>query len=227
MAIGAVAVEWPILLSSPWSILRTSITSRVSAAASSSEMASISRATIRWYSSSHPELSAILRKRANCFSLSWRRPSTIFVGIDMAARIIWARSATSGERRIRVATRCACSASAWAFRQTSNFLKSLTPNAGAEDYHTAHHFGAPLTAAPLTAPCFGISHAGEPRIQPRLVSWSASTAKGPVEISELVGIHNTEAGSRKLGSSLAGTFHTGGRSMCFSRPYRQKKGSEL
>jgi hypothetical protein len=110
------------------------------------------------------------RKRANSFSLSWRLPSTMFAGIDIAARMIWLRNATSCDRRIPIATRCACNAKACAFCQTNKFLKSLTPQGEAMRVPDRHHFirrptclspNAPRKApsweaARLTAPCFGI-----------------------------------------------------------------------
>ena len=108
--------------------------------ASLGDIAPMSRARIRWYSSSQPELSAIRRNRANSLSLSWRLPSTMFAGMDIAARIIWPRSDWSCDRRIPVATRCVCTASACAFRQTCSFLKSLTPNGALESLNDVHRF---------------------------------------------------------------------------------------
>jgi hypothetical protein len=45
----------------------------------------VSRARIRWYSSSEAELRAILRTLLNSFSLLCLLPSAIFAGIETAA----------------------------------------------------------------------------------------------------------------------------------------------
>ena len=130
----------PSLFSRPCSILLTSMHSLRRESASLGDIAPMSRARIRWYSSSQPELSAIRRNRANSLSLSWRLPSTMFAGMDIAARIIWPRSDWSCDRRIPVATRWVCTASACAFRQTCNFLKSLTPKRAVESLDHCHRF---------------------------------------------------------------------------------------
>ena len=51
----------------------------------------------------------------------------MFVGIELAARIICSRKGELSLPRIFLATETVFSASAWLFPQTFNFLKSLTP----------------------------------------------------------------------------------------------------
>src|SRR6266478_5055638 len=69
-----------------YNILRTRIVWVTSERKSFSEMALVSRASMRWYSNSELEFSAYFGNRANSFSLSCRLPSAMFAGIDVAAR---------------------------------------------------------------------------------------------------------------------------------------------
>src|SRR6266404_2141471 len=71
---------------SAYNIFRTRIVWVTSERKSFSEMALVSRASMRWYSNSELEFSAYFRNRANSFSLSCRLPSAMFAGIDVAAR---------------------------------------------------------------------------------------------------------------------------------------------
>jgi hypothetical protein len=68
-----------------YSIFRTAMVSLTKETNSLSGMIFVSRARIRWYSSSEAELSAILRNLLNSFSLLCLLPSAIFAGIETAA----------------------------------------------------------------------------------------------------------------------------------------------
>src|SRR5205085_2106210 len=85
----------------------------------------MSRARMKWYSSSEAEFMEYRRKRANSLLLACRLPSTMLVGIDAEARVIWFLSVARYGSRISVASLCVCTASECDFSHTFNFLKSV------------------------------------------------------------------------------------------------------
>src|SRR5438132_4183802 len=97
-------------------------------------MAPMSLATMIWYSNSVAEPRAYPRKRAKSRSLRLPRPSTMLVGIDIAARFIWTRRGLWSAARISATIRFAFSARACAFLQTRSFLKSAMVYDGREGF---------------------------------------------------------------------------------------------